>query len=41
MAFLTQFKRYMKINRDADIAKDPFKRCNYFLSLMEGLDTKG
>jgi len=40
MAFLAQFKRYMKMNRDANIVKDPFKRCNYFLSLMEGLDTK-
>jgi hypothetical protein len=41
MAFLSQFKRFMKMNRDADIAKDPFKRCNYFLSLLDGPDTEG
>jgi hypothetical protein len=29
------------MNRDADIARDPYKKCNYFLSLFEGSDTEG
>ena len=29
------------MNRDAEIACDLFKKCNYFLSLFEGTDTKG
>jgi hypothetical protein len=31
----------MRINRDADIAKDPFKKCNYFLAFFTGPDTEG
>ena len=31
----------MHMNRDAEIARDPFKKCNYFLSLFEGTDTEG
>src|SRR6266566_7472375 len=31
----------MHKNRDAEIARDPFKKCNYFLSLFEGMDTEG
>ena len=40
-SFLSEFKRFMRMNHDANIAKDPFKKCNYFLSLMEGPDTEG
>ena len=31
----------MCMNRDAEIAHDSFKKCNYFLSLFEGMDTEG
>jgi hypothetical protein len=31
----------MNMNHDADIARDPYKKCNYFLSLFEGADTEG
>ncbi len=41
MPFLAEFKRFMQMNRDTDIAHDPFKKCNYFLSLFEGMDTEG
>jgi hypothetical protein len=41
LSFLASFKRYMRMNHDADIAKDPFKKCNFFLSLIEGEDTEG
>jgi hypothetical protein len=36
-----QFKRYILMNRGAEIAKDPFKRCGLFLSLMKGPKVKG
>jgi Retrotransposon gag protein/Zinc knuckle len=39
--FLQDFKRFMKMNIDADIAKNPFKKSTYFLSLIDGLDTEG
>ena len=36
MRFLTQFCRFMLMNTDATIARDPIKKCSYFLSLMGG-----
>ena len=36
MCFLTQFRRFMLMNNDATIARDPIKKCSYFLSLMGG-----
>ena len=41
LSFLSKFIRFMRMNHNADIAKDPFKKCNYFLSLMEGPDMEG
>ena len=41
MPFLAEFKQFMCMNRDVEIACDSFKKCNYFLSLFEGTDTKG
>jgi len=41
MPFLTEFKRFMCMNKDADITYNPFKKCNYFLSLFKGMDIKG
>jgi len=39
--FLTQFKRFMLMNRKADIAKDPITKCCYFLALFEGSKVEG
>jgi hypothetical protein len=39
--FFRDFKRFMKMNIDANIAKSPYKKSTYFLSLIEGLDTEG
>jgi Retrotransposon gag protein len=39
--FLMQFKRYILMNWGVEIAKDPFKRCGLFLSLMKGPKVKG
>jgi hypothetical protein len=39
--FLMQFRRYILMNRGTEIAKDPFKRCGLFLSLMKGPKVKG
>ncbi len=39
--FLTQFKRFMLMNRKANIAKDPIAKCCYFLALFEGSKVKG
>jgi hypothetical protein len=36
-----QFKRYILMNWGAEIAKDPFKQCGLFLSLMKGPKVKG
>jgi hypothetical protein len=36
-----QFKRYILMNQGTEIAKDPFKRCGLFLSLMKGPKVKG
>jgi hypothetical protein len=41
MSFLAEFKRFMRINREADIAKDPFLKSNYFLAFFTGPDTEG
>jgi hypothetical protein len=39
--FLTKFKSFMLMNDDARIAKNPIKRCSYFLSLVKGPNVKG
>jgi hypothetical protein len=39
--FLNQFKRFMRTNHDTTIARSPFKKSTYFLSLIEGPDTEG
>jgi len=41
MRFLTQFRRFMLMNNDATIARDPIKKCGYFLSLIEGPKVEG
>jgi hypothetical protein len=41
MSFLAEFKRFMRINRDVDIAKNPFLKSNYFLAFFTGPDTEG
>jgi Retrotransposon gag protein len=37
--FLTKFKRFILMNRDAAIARDPYKRAAFFLSLIGGTKT--
>jgi hypothetical protein len=39
--FLTKFKRYMLMNNDAAIARNPYKRSAFFLSLIGGTKTDG
>jgi hypothetical protein len=39
--FLSNFKRFMTMNCGTAIARDSFKKCAYFLSLIEGDATKG
>jgi hypothetical protein len=39
--FLVKFKRYMLMNNNAAIAKDPYKRSAFFLSLIGGTKTDG
>jgi len=39
--FLSNFSRFMTLNRRSTIAKDPFMKCAYFLSLIEGGTMKG
>jgi hypothetical protein len=39
--FLIQFKRYILMNWGTEIAKDPFKWCSLFLSLIKGPKVKG
>jgi Retrotransposon gag protein len=36
-----QFRRYILMNWGTEIAKDPFKQCGLFLSLMKGPKVKG
>jgi len=36
MDFLVAFKRFMIINRDSAIAKDPYKKCAYFMGRIRG-----
>jgi hypothetical protein len=35
--FLTKFKRFILMNRDVAIARDPYKRSAFFLSLIGGM----
>jgi hypothetical protein len=39
--FLSNFKRFMTMNHRTAIAKDPYKKSAYFLSLIKGPATKG
>jgi hypothetical protein len=39
--FLTKFKRFILMNRDVAIARDPYKRAAFFLSLIGGTKTDG
>ena len=39
--FLGQFKHFMHINKATTIAKDPYKKSAYFLSLLEGPNVEG
>ena len=39
--FLYELKRYTRMNADADIMANPIKKCDFFLSLMDGRDTWG
>jgi hypothetical protein len=39
--FLSNFKHFMTMNHGIAIVRDPFKKCAYFLSLIEGASTKG
>ena len=41
LRFLTQFRRFMLMNNDVTIARDPIKKCAYFLSLIEGPRVEG
>jgi len=41
MDFLTAFKQYMIMNRDSAIAKDPYKKCAYFMGRIRGQKTRG
>jgi len=41
MEFLTAFKRFMIMNRDSAIAKDPYKKCAYFMGRIRGAKTRG
>jgi hypothetical protein len=41
MPFLREFRRFMRINRKASIAKDPWMKAAYFLSLVEGREIQG
>lgn len=41
LRFLTQSKRFMLMNDNATILRNPIKRCAYFLSLIEGSKVKG
>jgi hypothetical protein len=39
--FLTKFKRYILMNKDAAIAQDLYKRAAFFLSLIGGIRMDG
>jgi len=41
LAFLTRFKLFMRMNNEANIARDPVKKSAYFLSLIDGPKVKG
>jgi hypothetical protein len=39
--FFSQFKRFVLMNKEAKLIKDPISRCAYFLSLIDGDKVKG
>ena len=39
--FLTAFKRFMIMSRDSAIARDPYKKCAYFMGHIRGSKTRG
>jgi hypothetical protein len=41
MDFLVAFKRFMIMNRDSAIARDPYKKCAYFMGHIRGQKTRG
>jgi hypothetical protein len=41
MDFLVAFKRFMIMNRDSAIARDPYKKCAYFMGCIRGQKTQG
>jgi len=41
MDFLTAFKWFMIMNRDSSIARDPYKKCAYFMGRIRGQKTRG
>ena len=41
MDFLVAFKRFMIMNRDSAIARDPYKKCAYFMGRIRGQKTRG
>jgi hypothetical protein len=41
MDFLVAFKRFMIINRDSAIARDPYKKCTYFMGCIRAQKTRG
>jgi hypothetical protein len=41
MDFLVAFKRFMIMNRDSAIARDPYKKCAYFMGCIRGQKTRG
>jgi hypothetical protein len=41
MDFLVTFKRFMIMDRDSAIARDPYKKCTYFMGRIRGQKTRG
>ena len=39
--FLITFKRFIIMNRDSAIARDPYKKCAYFMGCIQGQKTQG
>jgi hypothetical protein len=39
MDFLVAFKRFMIMNQDSAIARDPYKKCTYFMGCIRGMKT--
>ena len=40
MDFLITFKRFIIMNRDSAIARDPYKKCAYFMGCIRGQKTQ-